>query len=84
AFFGHQAGSFVGALGGGWIFERMGAYDVAWQLGVGVGLLAGATQIACALAWDPRARGRAAAACTPPSAASSRACRALMGAGSML
>jgi len=62
AFFGHQAGSFVGALGGGWIFERMGAYDVAWQLGVGVGLLAGATQIACALAWDPRARGRAAAA----------------------
>lgn len=56
AFFGHQIGSFVGALGGGWIFERLGSYDLAWQLAVGIGLTAGFVQIICAFAL-PHGRG---------------------------
>jgi hypothetical protein len=55
AFMGHQVGSFVGALGGGFIFDRLGSYDLAWQLGVGIGLTAGVIQIAYALAF-PQAR----------------------------
>lgn len=56
AFFGHQIGSFVGALGGGWIFERLGSYDLAWQLAVCIGLTAGFVQIICAFAL-PHGRG---------------------------
>ncbi len=45
AFFSHQAGSFVGAWGGGLIFDAMGNYDMAWQIGVAIGLSAGIAQM---------------------------------------
>jgi MFS family permease len=49
----HQAGSFLGAWGGGLIYDAMGNYDRAWQIGVTVGVLAGAVQI---LAGGPNRR----------------------------
>jgi len=45
AFITHQFGSFLGAWGGGLIFDLLGSYDRAWQLGVAVGLFAGLLQI---------------------------------------
>ncbi len=45
AFMSHQIGSFVGAFGGGWMFDSFGSYDLAWRLGVGMGLCAGLLQI---------------------------------------
>ena len=54
AFMSHQLGSFVGAFGGGLLFDRFGSYDLAWRLGVGMGLAAGIVQIAFALARPPR------------------------------
>ncbi|MSQ53310.1 MAG: MFS transporter [Betaproteobacteria bacterium] len=45
AFFSHQAGSFIGAWGGGLIFDAMGNYDMAWQIGVAIGLSAGIAQM---------------------------------------
>ena len=42
----HQAGSFLGAWGGGLIFDTLGSYDRAWQTGVLVGAIAGVVQIA--------------------------------------
>ncbi|MGI3169267.1 MFS transporter [Pseudooceanicola sp. C21-150M6] len=50
AFMSHQFGSFAGAFGGGWLYDHMGNYTLAWQLGVGLGLFAGIVQIATALA----------------------------------
>src|SRR6185312_12454056 len=41
----HQVGSFIGAWGGGLIYDATGSYDRAWQIGVMIGLLAGAVQI---------------------------------------
>ncbi|WP_421995773.1 MFS transporter [Reyranella sp.] len=49
AFMSHQIGSFVGALGGGVIFDRLGSYDLAWRLAVAIGLLAGLVQVTFAL-----------------------------------
>jgi MFS family permease len=49
AFVGHQVGSFVGAFGGGLLYDALGSYDLAWRLAVATGLLAGAVQIASAL-----------------------------------
>jgi MFS family permease len=46
AFLSHQAGSFLGAWGGGMVLEVMGNYDRAWQFGVTVGLVAGLAQMA--------------------------------------
>ncbi|MBX3500203.1 MAG: MFS transporter [Alphaproteobacteria bacterium] len=54
AFMGHQVGSFVGAFGGGVIFDSLGSYDLAWQLAVMLGLLGGTAQIAFALHRPPR------------------------------
>jgi predicted MFS family arabinose efflux permease len=54
AFMSHQLGSFVGAFGGGLLFDAYGSYDLAWRLGVGLGLVAGTVQIAFALARPPR------------------------------
>ena len=48
AFVSHQVGSFVGAFGGGILFDAMGDYHAAWLIGVCVGLAAGFTQIAFA------------------------------------
>jgi predicted MFS family arabinose efflux permease len=45
AFLSHQAGSFLGAWGGGYIFDLMGSYDLAWKIGVLVGLMAGTLQL---------------------------------------
>ncbi len=45
AFFSHQVGSFIGAWGGGLIYEKLGSYDVAWKGAVIIGLLAGSMQM---------------------------------------
>jgi predicted MFS family arabinose efflux permease len=45
AFVTHQFGSFLGAWGGGIIFDALGSYDRAWQIGVLIGLTAGLAQI---------------------------------------
>jgi predicted MFS family arabinose efflux permease len=49
AFMSHQFGSFLGAFGGGLLFDLNGDYVLAWKLGVGMGLLAGTVQVAYAL-----------------------------------
>ncbi|MCP3470500.1 MFS transporter [Bradyrhizobium sp. CCGUVB1N3] len=49
AFMSHQIGSFVGAYGGGLIYDALGSYNMAWRIGVAVGLAAGIVQIAFAL-----------------------------------
>jgi MFS family permease len=54
AFFVHQIGSFLGAWGGGLIYDALGSYDRAWQFCVIIGLIAGVAQM---LASD-RARPR--------------------------
>jgi predicted MFS family arabinose efflux permease len=45
AFLSHQAGSFLGAWGGGMIYDKLGSYDRAWQAAVLIGLIAGACQM---------------------------------------
>jgi predicted MFS family arabinose efflux permease len=74
AFMSHQLGSFLGAFGGGLLFDARGSYDVAWRLGVGMGLTAGVVQIVAAVLWPPRAavRDGVAAVAVPQPAASSR------------
>jgi predicted MFS family arabinose efflux permease len=49
AFMSHQLGSFLGAFGGGLLFDTLGSYDLAWRLGVGMGLAAGMVQMSFAL-----------------------------------
>jgi len=41
----HQAGSSLGAWGGGLIFTAFGNYDYAWKIGVLIGFTAGVVQI---------------------------------------
>ena len=41
----HQAGSSLGAWGGGLIFDLYGSYDAAWQIGTLIGFAAGVVQI---------------------------------------
>ena len=53
AFMSHQFGSFIGAFGGGWLFDLTGNYTLAWQIGVGMGLTAGVIQTAFALGRPP-------------------------------
>ena len=45
AFVMHQAGSALGAWGGGLIFDATGSYDSAWKIGVVIGFAAGVIQI---------------------------------------
>ncbi|MGB0576326.1 MAG: MFS transporter [Alphaproteobacteria bacterium] len=45
AFFCHQTGSFFGAWGAGLLFDAMGNYDLAWQIGVAIGVIAGMAQL---------------------------------------
>jgi predicted MFS family arabinose efflux permease len=54
AFMSHQFGSFVGAYGGGLIYDMLGSYNLAWQVGVAVGLAAGIVQMSFALARPPK------------------------------
>src|SRR6266478_8874489 len=49
AFMSHQVGSFVGAYGGGLIYDSLGSYNMAWRIAVAVGLAAGMIQVAFAL-----------------------------------
>ena len=49
AFMSHQLGSFMGAYGGGLIYDALGSYNVAWRVGVALGLTAGIIQAAFAL-----------------------------------
>jgi predicted MFS family arabinose efflux permease len=49
AFMSHQLGSFLGAYGGGLIYDALGSYNMAWRIGVSLGLTAGIIQIAFAL-----------------------------------
>jgi predicted MFS family arabinose efflux permease len=49
AFMSHQLGSFMGAYGGGLIYDALGSYDMAWRIGVALGLTAGIIQVAFAL-----------------------------------
>jgi len=49
AFSSHQLGSFIGALGGGLLFDALGSYDLAWKLIVGLGLTGGLIQLLFAL-----------------------------------
>ncbi|MFO1158352.1 MAG: MFS transporter [Reyranellaceae bacterium] len=41
----HQMGSVVGAWGGGMIVDMFGNYDLAWRIGVSIGIVAGIVQI---------------------------------------
>jgi predicted MFS family arabinose efflux permease len=52
AFVSHQLGSCLGALGGGLLYDALGSYTLAWQIGVSLGLSAGIVQVAFAL-WRP-------------------------------
>jgi predicted MFS family arabinose efflux permease len=45
AFMSHQVGAFVGAWGGGFIYDMLGSYDRAIQFGVIIGLIAGFFQL---------------------------------------
>jgi predicted MFS family arabinose efflux permease len=45
AFFSHQLGSFLGAWGGGAVYDALGSYDRALQAGVIIGLIAGCAQL---------------------------------------
>lgn len=49
AFMSHQIGSFIGAYGGGVIYDSLGSYNMAWRIGVALGLAGGITQVAFAL-----------------------------------
>lgn len=49
AFMSHQLGSFLGAFGGGVLFDLNGNYTLAWQLGVAMGLTAGVIQLLSAV-----------------------------------
>jgi MFS family permease len=49
AFMSHQLGSFLGAFGAGLLFDALGSYDLAWRVGVGMGLTAGFLQVGFAL-----------------------------------
>lgn len=56
AFMSHQIGSFLGALGPGLLFDLSGNYDLAWKLGVGLGLVAGTLQLVFAAPSPPRTK----------------------------
>ena len=49
AFVSHQIGSFVGAFGGGVLYDALGSYTMAVHVGVALGLAAGVVQIGFAL-----------------------------------
>jgi MFS family permease len=38
---GFQIGSFVGAWLGGFLFDRLGSYDLVWYLSIALGVVAG-------------------------------------------
>lgn len=62
SFLSHQAGSFLGAWGGGYLFDLMGNYDLAWKAAVLIGLIAGTAQLLMNDKPTERIAGQAAAA----------------------
>jgi predicted MFS family arabinose efflux permease len=62
SFLSHQAGSFLGAWGGGYLFDLMGNYDLAWKAAVLIGLIAGTAQLLMNDKPTERMAGQAAAA----------------------
>jgi predicted MFS family arabinose efflux permease len=40
-FFSHQIGSFLGAWLGGFLFDRLGSYDLVWYVSIALGVVAG-------------------------------------------
>jgi predicted MFS family arabinose efflux permease len=49
AFMSHQVGSFLGAYGGGVLYDALGSYTMPWRIGVALGLAGGIIQVAFAL-----------------------------------
>lgn len=49
AFMSHQLGSFLGAFGGGVLYDQLGSYTMAWRIGVALGLAGGIIQVSFAL-----------------------------------
>lgn len=49
AFSSHQVGSALGAFGGDYLFDLFGNYQLALQVGIGMGLLAGVVQLCSSL-----------------------------------
>jgi len=49
AFMSHQIGSFMGAFGGGLVYDTLGSYNLAIQIGVSLGLAAGLMQMVFAV-----------------------------------
>lgn len=45
----HQLGSFLGAYGGGLLYDALGSYTMAWRIGVALGLAGGIIQVTFAL-----------------------------------
>ena len=45
AFMSHQVGSFLGAFGGGVLYDALGSYTMAWRIGVALGLAGGIVQV---------------------------------------
>jgi predicted MFS family arabinose efflux permease len=62
AFFSHQLGSFLGAWGGGAIYDAFHSYDHALQFGVTIGVIAGLAQIVMNDRPTPRVAAEMAAA----------------------
>lgn len=56
AFMSHQLDSFLGAYGGGMIYDLLGSYDRAWQIGMMIGVVAGLAQIVAGNPDRPAAR----------------------------
>ena len=56
AFTSHQLGSALGAFGGGWLFDVFGNYQMAWQVGVSLGIAAGVVQVLSGLSRPPPPR----------------------------
>lgn len=40
-FFSHQLGSFMGAWGGGYLYDRTGSYNIVWYIAIALGIFAG-------------------------------------------
>ena len=53
AFTSHQLGSSLGAFGGGWMFDAFGNYQLAWQVGVSMGIVGGVLQVLSGLRKPP-------------------------------
>jgi MFS family permease len=53
----HQMGSVTGAWGGGALYDLLGSYDLAWKIGVSIGVAAGLVQIAFGGPGRPEPKG---------------------------